>query len=297
MKKRPFLMALLTLGAIFLFFLGLIAVVAALRGDRPALALGERIGVIRVEGVIASSRQVTEQINQFRKDDGIRAVVLRIDSPGGGVAPSQEICEEVRKLAAVKPVVVSMGSVAASGGYYIAVPAVRILANPGTITGSIGVIMEFTNVQELFGKIGLSREVVKSGAHKDIGSPLRPMTPSDRRILQGMIDDVYDQFVHQVADSRKLPLDKVRALADGRIFSGRQALHEGLVDELGNFRDAVARAAELAGIKGEPRLVYPPRKRPGLFEYLIQESAAQLRRGLREELAGGVQYLWRRTAQ
>lgn len=293
MKKRPFLMALLALAGIFAFFLVLIIATTSLLGYRNTLPIGEKIGVVEVEGVIVSSGEIVEQLADFRDDESIRAVVLRVDSPGGGVAPSQEICEEVGKIAKVKPVVVSMGSVAASGGYYIAAPATRIMANPGTITGSIGVIMEFTNVQELFGKIGLHSEVVKSGAHKDIGSPTRAMTEADRKILQAMIDDVYQQFVDQIATSRKLPTQKVLALADGRIFSGRQALEEGLVDALGNFQDAVDVAAELGKISGEPRLVYPPRAKPGWLEYLVQESVSQVRRGLTgQSSANGLQYRW-----
>jgi len=185
-----------------------------------------------------------------------------------------------------------MGSVAASGGYYIAVPATRIFANPGTITGSIGVIMEFANVEELLGKIGLRSEVVNSGPHKDIGSPTRPMTASDREILQGMIDDVYDQFTHQVSVSRKLPLKTVKSLADGRIFSGRQALERGLVDELGNFQDAVDAAGQLAGIEGKPRLVYPPRNKPGMLDYLVEESVSRFAREISGRATPGLQYLW-----
>jgi protease IV len=292
MKKRPFLMALLTLGAIFLFFLVMIYAAASLMGHAPALAMGEKVGVVEVLGMITDSRAVTKQIDGFRDDASVRAVVLRIDSPGGGVAPSQEICEEVGKLARAKPVVVSMGSVGASGGYYIAAPATRIFANPGTVTGSIGVIMEFANIEDLLGKIGLRSEVVKSGPHKDIGSLTRPMTASDRVILQGMIDDVYDQFVHQIATSRKLPLDDVKALADGRIFSGRQALAKGLVDELGNFQDAVAAAGRLAGIEGKPRLVYPPKQGDRLLDYLIEESVTRFTRGLSGRVAPGLQFLW-----
>lgn len=285
-------MALLTFGAIFLFFLGLIVVLSSIEGHSPGLSIGEKVGVIEVTGVIADSRELTKQIDDFRKDSSVRAVVLRIDSPGGGVGPSQEICEEVTKLVRKKPVVVSMGSVAASGGYYIAAPATRIFANPGTITGSIGVIMEFPNIEGLLGKIGLRSEVVKSGPHKDIGSLTRPMTASDRAILQGMIDDVYDQFIHQVATSRHLPLNAVKALADGRIFSGRQALAKGLVDELGNFQDAVAAAGRLAGITGEPRLVHPPRKKPNLLDYLVEGSVSRFARGLSGNIAPGLQFLW-----
>lgn len=287
------LMALLTLGAIFIFFLLLTVVLARGLKQGSSLTLGAKVGVIEVNGVIDSSREIIEQLVDFRDNEAIKALVLRVDSPGGGVAPSQELHEEIRKFAEIKPVVVSMGSVAASGGYYVAVPAQRIVANPGTITGSIGVIMEFANLQQLLEKIGLRSEVVKSGNHKDIGSPLRPMSAADRQILQTMIDDVHDQFVTAVAEGRQLDIVKVRAIADGRIFSGRQALAAGLVDELGNLQDAIAIAGKLGGIEGEPDVVYPPEEKPRLIDYLVQEAASGLRKGLQESMrGGGLRYLW-----
>lgn len=291
MKKNPFLMALLTLGAIFLFFV-LVVVAAGFVGRGRSLPIGEKIGVIEMTGIIVASKTTIEHIIEFRNNPSIKGIVLRVDSPGGGVGPSQEIYEEIKKTVAVKPVVVSMGSVAASGGYYVSAPVNRIFANPGTITGSIGVIMEFTNVQELFGKIGLKNQVIKSGEHKDIGSPVRPMTDSDRQILQSLIDDTQQQFVAAVAEGRKMPVADVMPLADGRVFTGRQALAVGLVDELGNLQDAISAAARMAGIDGEPRVVYPPREKPGVFQYLIQESATQLRRGLQEQSATGLQFIW-----
>jgi len=292
MKKRPFLMALLVLGAIFLFFLLAIYLIAGFMGGGTSLALGEKIGVIEVEGVIVSSRKTIDQLIRFREDQSIKAIVLRIDSPGGGVGPSQEISSEVMKTSEIKPVVVSMGSVAASGGYYIAAPARRIFANPGTITGSIGVIMEFTNWQELLNKIGLESQVVKSGRFKDIGSPVRPMSEDDRKLLQDLIDDVHSQFINAVSRGRNIPEGKVRSLADGRIFTGRQALEAGLVDELGTMQDAIAAAAQMGGIEEKPRVVYPPRDKGNLFDYLIEETASSLRRGLQERTSTGLQYLW-----
>jgi protease-4 len=291
MKKRPILMGLLIVGAIFFISLALVYTVTGLLGRSNPLPIGEKVGVIEVDGVITSSKTTIKHLLEFKKDRSVKAIVLRVDSPGGAVGPSQEIYEEIKKAAAVKPVVVSMGSVAASGGYYISSPAWRIFANPGTITGSIGVIMEFTNIQKLMGKVGLKSQVVESGEHKDIGSPFRPMTASDRKILQSLINDVYAQFVAAVAKGRKLDVKTVRALADGRIFSGRQALKVGLVDELGDMQDAVRAAGKLAHIQGEPRVVYPTPETPGLFHYLIQETASQLRRGLHEQMAG-LQFLW-----
>jgi protease-4 len=292
MKKRPFLMALLVLGAIFLFFLITVYFIAGFMGGSTSLALGEKVGVIEVEGVIVSSRKTIDQLVRFKEDQSIKAIVIRVDSPGGGVGPSQEIFQEVSKTAEMKPVVVSMGSVAASGGYYIAAPARRIFANPGTITGSIGVIMEFTNWQELLDKLGLKSQVVKSGRYKDIGSPVRPMSNEDRELLQDLIDDVHSQFVAAVALGRNIPEDKVRTLADGRIFTGRQALEAGLVDELGNLQDAIAVAAQMGGIEEKPKVVYPPREKGNLFDYLIEETASSLRRGFQERTSSGLQYLW-----
>ncbi len=292
MKKRPLIVGLAVLSGVFLFFWLLVFVTAGMMGRTSSFPIGEKVGVIEVTGVIASSKLINERIIRFKEDSSIKAVVLRVDSPGGGVGPSQEIYAEVKKLVAVKPVVVSMGSVAASGGYYIAAPAGKILANPGTITGSIGVIMEFTNIKELLDKIGLSNQVVKSGQHKDIGSPIRPMTEADRKILQSMIDDVHLQFITAVAEGRNIDPDKVRLLADGRIYSGRQALEAGLVDQLGNLQDAIAVAGTMAGIKDTPRVVYPPREKAPFLEYFVEETISQVRQELHEQSAGGLKYLW-----
>jgi protease-4 len=293
MKNRPFLMALSTLGAIFLLFFVLVLLLSRCSGRFEGLPVGDKVGVIEVSGVLTVSEPIVKQLNAFKRDDSIKAVVLRVNSPGGGVAPSQEVYDEVARVAARKPVVVSMASVAASGGYYISLPAHRILANPGSITGSIGVLMEFTNFEELFKKVGLKNQVVKSGAHKDIGSPLRPMTAADRAILQGMIDDVYDQFVSAVSQGRKMDAVQVRKLADGRIFSGRQAQKAGLVDELGGLQDGIRVAAEMAGIEGEPRVVYPPEKKENFLQYLIEETATRVGRCLEQRYgASGLQYRW-----
>jgi len=292
MKKRPLILGLAILSGVFIFFWMLVWVTTGMTGKSASFPIGEKVGVVEVTGVIVSSKQVNERIIRFKEDDSIKAVVLRVNSPGGGVGPSQEIYEEIKKLAVVKPVVVSMGSVAASGGYYIAAPASKVLANPGTITGSIGVIMEFTNFRELLEKIGLSNQVVKSGPHKDIGSPIRPMTEAERKILQSMIDDVYSQFVDAVAEGRHLDRDTVRKLADGRIYSGRQALEAGLVDQLGNLQDAIDVAGKLAGIKGHPKVVYPPKEKSNFLEYFVEETISQIRQELREQSGGGLNYLW-----
>jgi protease-4 len=219
------------------------------------LSLRDKIALVRIEGPILDSQNAVEEIRDYGKDSSIKAVLLRIDSPGGAVAPSQEIYSEVKKVAASKPLVVSMGSVAASGGYYIACPATRIVANPGTLTGSIGVIMEIPNIEGLLNKIGVKTEVIKSGKNKDIGSAFRAMKPEERKLLQGVMDNVHEQFIRAVAEGRKMKIEDVRAIADGRIFTGEQAVSEGLVNDLGTLEDATKIAARLGGIKGEPEVV------------------------------------------
>lgn len=258
-----------------LFFIALLvlsAVIALLKKDTP---LGEKIALVRVEGPILEAKDTVDTLKEYANDSSVKAIVLRVNSPGGGVVPSQEIYSEVKRAAAAKKVVVSMGSVAASGGYYIAAPASRIIANPGTLTGSIGVIMEVPNLQELMKKIGVTTEVIKSGAHKDIASIFRGVGPEERAILQGVMDDVHEQFISAVADGRKLPLDDVRKIADGRVFSGRQALAVKLVDELGDLDAAVKIAAKLAGIEGEPQVVSKKEKSP-LMDLLGGDTRAGL---------------------
>ncbi len=292
MKKRPFLLASALLAGVFVFFLALAVTVASFMGRPANFVMGDKIGVVEVFGVIADSRQVIEQLHDFRDNDHIKAIVLRVDSPGGGVGPSQEIHDEVKLIDLKKPVVVSMGSVAASGGYYIASSAREIVANPGTITGSIGVIMEFANFKEVLDKIGLSSVVVKSGEYKDIGSPSREMTETEREILQNLIDDVHSQFVASVAEGRGLGEEAVRQLADGRIFSGKRAMEMGLVDRMGNLEVAIKRAAELAGVEGEPSVVYPPGNKPKFIDLFIEETLNTIQFALQKQRTIGLQYLW-----
>lgn len=292
MKKRPFLIAAALLAGLFVFFLVLAVTVASFMGQPAQLVIGDKIGVVEVYGVIADSKKIIKQLHEFRDNDSIKALVLRVDSPGGGVGPSQEIYDEIKALDKVKPVVVSMGSVAASGGYYIAAAAREIVANPGTITGSIGVIMQFANFQELLEKIGLSSVVVKSGEYKDIGSPSREMTTAEKVLLQDLIDDVHGQFVTSVAAGRQLDEADVAKIADGRIFSGRRAMELGLVDKLGNLGVAVERAAQLAAIDGDPNVVYPPSDKPKFIDLLIEDTLNRLQYALQKERTVGLQYLW-----
>jgi len=234
---------------------GLIIISLLLTFLQKDVMVRERIGLIRVEGPILSSKDTIDEIKAFRKDKSIKAIVLRVDSPGGAVAPSQEIYEEIKKTVKEKPVVVSMGAIAASGGYYIAAPASKIVANPGTLTGSIGVIMEIPNIKGLMDKIGIKREVIKSGRYKDMASIFKDMEPEQRKILQAVLDEVHEQFIKAVAEGRGLPLERVRQIADGRIFTGSQAFEIRLIDKLGNIEDAIDVAKELADIKGEPEIV------------------------------------------
>ena len=233
------------------------------------LSSEDRIALIRVEGVIMDSQTTVAELKRFSESPSIKAIVLRIDTPGGGVVPSQEIYDAVKRVRnkSNKAVIASMGSVAASGGYYIAAATDRIVANPGTLTGSIGVIMETANVEGLLQKIGVEGVVIKSGKFKDVGSPLRKMSSEERGFLQGVMDDVHRQFIEAVAEGRSLELRTAQALADGRIFTGRQAKEVKLVDELGDLDDAIQLAADVVGIQGEPKIV-EPRRRFSLREML-----------------------------
>jgi protease-4 len=294
MRKHPVIFGmfiLLALGISFYFFFYKAGLHS---GTNKSFSLNDKIGVVSVEGVIADSQVITEQLDEFGKDDSIAAVVLRVDSPGGGVAASQEIYDAVIELKKKKKVVVSMGSVAASGGLLVACAADKIVANPGTITGSISAIMQFANVEELMKKIGLKSSVVKSGQYKDIGTPLREMTPEEKVIIQELVDDIFNQFVDVIVKERKLPREKVVAIADGRVFSGRKAKELGLVDDLGDMASAARLASKLAGKDGKYDLVYPSKKRSSVFDYLLESTASQISNSLKEKLGSlsGLNYLY-----
>ncbi len=256
----------MVLGGIILFGIGKALI--------PELLLAGKDGVaiVRVEGPILDSYQTVEELKAFAEDPLVKAIVVRIDSPGGGVAPSQEIYNAVKRVRKEKnkTVIASMGTVAASGGYYIAVATDRILANPGTLTGSIGVIMQLANFQELLEKIGVKNVVVKSGKFKDIGSPFRPMQDEDRKLLQLVMDDVHRQFIDAVAEGRSLDLAEVEQLADGRVFTGQQAKSILLVDDIGDLHDAIKLAGELGGIDGEPRVMET--SKPFSFRNLLENT-------------------------
>lgn len=208
---------------------------------------GEKLGVVRIQGMLTGSEKINAWIRELRDDDSVKGVILRVNCPGGAVAPSQEIYQAVKRLAATKPVVVSMSTVAASGGYYVSAPAQLIVANPSTLTGSIGVIMEMSNFEGLMDKLGIDRQALTSGKLKDAGSPFRAMTPEDRAYLMSLIGDIHEQFVSDVAEARGMDIETVRPIADGRALTGNQALKAGLVDKLGGFEDAVAELKTLLG--------------------------------------------------
>ncbi len=260
------------------FFLFLILLSALFTLFQQKISFGGKVALVRVEGPIIEAKSIIDEMQGYAKDNSISAIVLRVNSPGGGVVPSQEIYDEVKRAAARKKVIVSMGSLAASGGYYISAPANKIIANPGTITGSIGVIMEVPNVKALMDKIGIKTEVIKSGKHKDIASPFRGIGKEERDILQGVMDDVHEQFIAAVAEGRKMPIDKVREIADGRIFSGEQAVQVGLVDELGDLDYAIKAAARMAGMKGEPEVITKKEKNHilDLLTGRIQEGVSKI---------------------
>jgi protease-4 len=246
------------IAAAIAFFIVLTAGGLLPEGRGGGLSLGKKVGLIEITGTIIEPTEYVGQITDFGEDSSIRALVVRVESPGGGVAASQEIYEALRNVRdSGTPVIVSMGGIAASGGYYVACGADSILANPGTLTGSIGVIMNFPMARELMRKVGLEWEVLKTGEFKDTGSFARPMTDRERALLEEILFDVYDQFVSVVSTERNMTVDEVKKIADGSVYTGRQALEMGLVDRLGGLRDAIDLAADMGGISGKPTVVKP----------------------------------------
>jgi protease-4 len=285
-------------GTVLFIVLCLLAVVVYLAGEgSPGLSLsGNQIASLTLEGVISDSRDFVDQLKDYGKRSAVKSVVIRINSPGGGVAASQEIYEAIKKFReeTKKKVVVSMGSVAASGGYYAACGADKIFANPGTITGSIGVIAEWYNYGDLLRWAKMQDVVIKSGTFKDAGSGTRPLTDEEKVYFQSLINNMYNQFVATVASSRKMKDEDVRKLADGRVYTGQQAKADGLVDELGTYQDAIDAAARIAGIQGEPKILSPAKKNFSLLDILLGESRSVLSLSPdRSESHIRFQYLWR----
>jgi protease IV len=234
---------------------------------------GPKIGVLELEGVIGNAEKLIAQLHDMRKDDKIKAIVIRIDSPGGAVAPSQEMYQAVLRARKTKKVVCSMGTVAASGGYYVASACDQIWASPGTITGSIGVISQLPHVHKLLELSRLEIDTFKSGALKDLGSPMRPMTAEEKAFFQKFTNDIYEQFLSDVATARKLDKTQLRKIADGRILTGAEAKENKLIDELGNLEDAIEGAAKLAGVTGEPVPVFRKKPGPGLLQEMLRGAA------------------------
>ncbi len=248
-----------TAGIIAVFFLTVWVLMSVLEGG--GLPLGQKVAVVELEGIILQADGVVRELNEHRDNPSVRAVVVRVNSPGGVVAPTQEIYAAIQRVRkSGKPVVASLGSVAASVGYYVATAADRIYASPGTLTGSIGVIMQMANLEGLLKKVGVDYVVVKSGQYKDICNFARTMTSDERRVLQALLDDVFNQFVEAVAKGRKLDRATVEGFADGRIVSGQQAKELKMVDALGGLDDAIEGAATLAGLPPKPRLILPRRR-------------------------------------
>lgn len=245
-------------------------------GSDTGFLSGDGVGVVEIKGVITDAEPTLKTLVRFSRAKNIKAVIVRIDSPGGGVAPTQEIYREIIRTRKTKKVIASLGNVAASGGLYVASATDKILANPATVTGSIGVIMQMINVENLLGKVGFQPVVIKSGRYKDMGSATRTMTDEERALLQGIVDELHRQFVKDVAIGRNLDEEKVIGMADGRIFTGEQALNLGLVDQLGNFEDAVTLAGALGGLEGRFPLIYPEEKKSWWQDILSGKSPVNI---------------------
>ncbi len=290
-KKTVIIVAVILISLSILFAISVKIAATIIGADDTHTASKEGVGLIEVKGMILDSKETVRQLRYFLKKETVKAVVLRVDSPGGIVGPSQEIYAEVKKFAAKKKIIVSMGSLAASGGYYISAPSTMIYANPGTITASIGVILKLSNIEALMDKIGIKSHTLKTGKYKDSGSPLRKFSDEDRAMLQSVIDNTHEQFIKAVAEGRKLPIDDVRKIADGRILSGEQAMGHKLVDRLGTLQDAIEEAGRQAGITGEPELLLPPKKKINYMDLLV-EGAEGTFNGPMGRAAGGMKMMY-----
>jgi len=266
---------------ILLFIIICIALIwgikASIQSIEPA------IGIIEIKGPIMDASETLDTIDNYEKDNAVRAVIIRIDSPGGKIGPSQEIYSRLLKLNKVKPVVASMSSMAASGGYYIALASRCIYALPGTITGSIGVLIQFVDISKGLNKLGINAETITGGKLKDAGSPFRPLTKPERAYFKAIIDDLHEQFMEVVSKGRKLPMKDVKKLADGRVFTGRQAKKLGLIDRIGGLDEAINMAKSLAHLKGRIRIIRPEANK-GLLSYLIKQVLGSATLPLRHDL-------------
>ena len=268
-QRHPLVFGVLMILLAVALVMGAMALFRSMGWTAGDLALGDKIGVVHIQGTIMDSAEVVDWIRTLEEDDSVKGVLLRVDSPGGAIAPSQEIYAAVTRLNKVKPVVASYGSVAASGGYYASVPSRVIVANPGSITASIGVMAEFITVADALEKLGIKPEVLTTGRYKAAGTPLRDLTDGQREQLLGLMLDMHDQFVADVAKARSMDRDRVAAIADGRAVSGRQALALGLVDMLGSRRDAIDKLKELCGIEGKASLIEGPVEEQTLLQEIL----------------------------
>jgi protease-4 len=279
------IIAIVAVVAFLCLIVGLFATLAiiSMRGfEFDFIERRNKVGIVEIEGIILDSSDILKEINRFKKDGRTKAIVLRINSPGGQVAPAQEIFNELRKIVKEKKlrIVASLGSVAASGAYYIACGAEKIIASPGTITGSIGSLTQLTDITGLLRMLNVKTDTIKSGKFKDMGSPFRPATEEEKELMKRIVDDIYQQFLSDVAESRNIPVESLRPVADGRIITGKMAKQYNLIDEFGNLQDAIRIAAEMSGIKEEPKVVYPKKEPFGWLRSLFFEMMmAILQRG------------------
>jgi protease IV len=294
MKKSRTGMAILVICGLMAAFVLIVVAVSLIGGTEKDESgwtgsffdRGDKIGVITIEGTILTSDETLKQLRKFRKKKAVKAILIRINSPGGTVAPAQEIYREIEQTRKKKPVVASMETVGASAAYYIASSADRIVCSPGTITGSIGVIMMLTEIHKVIEKVGVNVNIIKAGKFKDIGTGVRALTDPEREILENFAKEIHEQFIKDVASGRKGKIDeeKLRTIADGRFFTGEAAKAMGLVDTMGNFYDAVKIAAGLAGVKGEPELLYPDKKWKGYLDLLTESAAGAVVNKLSEQV-------------
>ncbi|MFH1060859.1 MAG: signal peptide peptidase SppA [Pseudomonadota bacterium] len=283
MRKHPLAAAIgISLLIVAAFALGVVALAPRQAGR---VLFGGQIGLVEIKGAISEARPTLAALEDLRNDEDVAAILLRVDSPGGAVGPSQEIYREIQRTVKVKPVVASLGTVAASGGYYVAAPCTKIVASPGTITASVGVISSIPDLEGLLDKLGIKLQIIKTGPMKAAGTPDRALNDEERAMLEAMTKDLYNQFLGDVISARKLTNEQIKAIADSRVLSGRQAREAGLVDELGNFTDALRLAAKLAGIKGRPKLVEPDVKASQLWRRWLRDEG----RALVSELVGDFQ--------
>jgi len=259
---------ILTVIILIAIIIGVVYLISKIESKKFTVSSENSIGVIKIDSIIRDSSDVIKNLKEFVKNKKIKAIILKINSPGGAVVPSQEIYREILKLKKQKKIFAYIQSVGASGAYYIASACDKIFANPGSIVGSIGVIAEFINVKDLLYKIGIKSITIKSGKFKDTGNPVREMTEEEREYLKDLVMNIYDQFLLDVSKSRNIPIKNLKKIADGRVFTGKEALKLKLVDDLGNFDDVVDYIKKICKIKGEPQIVYPKKSKSILKEIM-----------------------------